>query len=328
MHESKYTGSIRLSLHSCICQTRRLFGMWVRSNRVARRTRIHSKCAMSNGQQIKEEDQMNRRNFSSLAGASAASIALSACATRDDHAEVNKGSAKTYVLVHGAYHGAWCWKAVATSLRAAGHIVYTPTQTGLGERSHLIGFRPTLDTFIEDVTRVIEMEELQDVILVGHSFAGSTVSGVADRMPNRLRRLVYLDALILQSGQAPFDGLPIDVIERYRRQAQETSNGLSVPPPKPEYFGIVDAAQIAWVAKQLTPHPFPTYLSKLTLRNPVGNGLPTTYIACNSPFFGSTAKSREFVATMKTWDYREFPSGHDAMLIKPAELSRMLLTVG
>jgi len=122
--------------------------------------------------------------------------------------------------------------------------------------------------------------------------------------------------------------LPNDVIERYRKQAQDTSNGLSVPPPKPEYFGIVDPAQIAFVARKLTPHPFPTYLSKLQLKNPVGNGLPTTYIACAKPFFASTAKSREFVATMKSWDYREFPTGHDAMLLAPDALAQLLLGLG
>lgn len=111
---------------------------------------------------------MNRRNFATLAGAAAASTTmLAACATAGP-APRKPG---TYVLVHGAYHGAWCWKDVAAMLRAQGHTVYTPTQTGLGERSHLIGFHPTLDTFIEDVTRVIEMEELNDIVLVGHSFA-------------------------------------------------------------------------------------------------------------------------------------------------------------
>jgi pimeloyl-ACP methyl ester carboxylesterase len=133
---------------------------------------------------------MNRRNFATLADAAAASTTmLAACATAGP-APRKPG---TYVLVHGAYHGAWCWKDVAAMLRAQGHTVYTPTQTGLGERSHLIGFHPTLDTFIEDVTRVIEMEELNDIVLVGHSFAGSTISGVADRLPGRIRRLVYLE---------------------------------------------------------------------------------------------------------------------------------------
>jgi pimeloyl-ACP methyl ester carboxylesterase len=269
---------------------------------------------------------MNRRQFSTFAGAiTAATTSIAGCAVRPP---VDASAKKTYVLVHGAYHGGWCWKAVATQLRASGHTVYTPTQTGLGERAHLIGVRPTLDTFIEDVSRVLIMEELNEVILVGHSFAGSTVSGVADRQPERIRHLVYLDALILQSGQAPFDGLPADVIERYKKQAQETSNGLSVPAPKPEYFGVTDPKQSAWLAKQLTPHPFPTYLSKLELRNPVGNGVPTTYIACSAPFFASTAKSREFVKTMKSWHYQEISSGHDAMVIVPNQLSQTLLAIG
>ena len=97
---------------------------------------------------------------------------------------------KTYVLVHGAYHGAWCWKDVAAPLRALGHTVYTPTLTGLGERSHLLSFMPTGDTFIEDVAQVIRYEDLKGVILVGHSFAGSVVSGLADLGLHRVSRRV------------------------------------------------------------------------------------------------------------------------------------------
>ena len=90
-----------------------------------------------------------------------------------------RGESKTYVLVHGAWHGGWCWRAVADALRAKGHRVFTPTQTGLGERKHLLSRELTLDTFVDDLTNLIEMEELQEIILVGHSFGGSPISGVA-----------------------------------------------------------------------------------------------------------------------------------------------------
>src|SRR5215831_14186711 len=98
----------------------------------------------------------------------------------------------TFVLVHGAWHGGWCWRSVADSLRSKGHRVFTPTQTGLGERRHLLSGDITLDTFVEDLTNLIEMEELQNIVLVGHSFGGVVVSGVTDRMPERVGQLVCL----------------------------------------------------------------------------------------------------------------------------------------
>lgn len=234
---------------------------------------------------------------------------------------------KTYVLVHGGYHGGWCWKDVATRLRALGHTVYTPTLTGLGERSHLMSFKPTLETFIEDIAQVIKFEELDDVILVGHSFAGSVVSGLVDRMPERLRHLVYLDAQVLESGQAPADGAPPELIERYKQRAMETSNGLSIPPNGPEYFGITDPQMAAWLQTKLTPHPLQTYFDKLKLENPLGNGVAATYIACSKPLFAATAKSRE-LARSAGWAYLEIPTAHNAMMLMPAELTQMLVAIG
>src|SRR5262245_47912163 len=118
---------------------------------------------------------------------------------------------KTYVLVHGAWHGAWCWRDVAAALRAKGHHVTTPTQTGVGERSHLMSRDITLDTFVADIVNHIETEELSDVILVGHSFGGVSITGAADRIPSRLRHLVYLDGVILQDGHNVFSTVPPDV---------------------------------------------------------------------------------------------------------------------
>jgi pimeloyl-ACP methyl ester carboxylesterase len=236
-------------------------------------------------------------------------------------------TSKTYVLVHGAFHGGWCWKDVATRLRSLGHIVYTPTQTGLGERSHLMSSKPTLETFIEDVTQVIRFEDLHDVILVGHSFAGSTISGVADRMAERLRHLVYFDAQVLQSGQAPIDKAPPEVIERYRQRAMDFSNGLSVPPATPDVFGITDPKMAAWMQTKLTPHPFQTYFDKLILKHPLCNGVPVTYIACTNPPNANTASSRELVKGLPGWAYLELPTGHDAMLLMPSEVTQMLAAI-
>ncbi|MCH8152732.1 MAG: alpha/beta fold hydrolase, partial [Planctomycetes bacterium] len=112
---------------------------------------------------------------------------------------------KSFVLVHGAYHGGWCWKRVADVLRSRGHSVTTPTQTGVGERSHLLSESVTLSVFIDDIVNHLTWENLTSVVLVGHSFGGITITGVADAVPERLSKLIYLDAVILENGEALFD---------------------------------------------------------------------------------------------------------------------------
>jgi pimeloyl-ACP methyl ester carboxylesterase len=208
-----------------------------------------------------------------------------------------------------------------------GHEVYTPTLTGLGERSHLMDFRPSLETFIEDVAQVIRYEDLSDVILVGHSFAGSVVSALADRMPDKLSHLVYLDAQVLVSGQAPADTAPAEAIETYKQRAQASGN-VSIPPPPVGNFGIVDPRMADWVAARVTPHPYRTYFDRLELKHPLGNSLPATYIAVTAPLFPNLAISREVARAQSSWKYLEIPTAHDAMLLMPEELSVMLAALG
>jgi pimeloyl-ACP methyl ester carboxylesterase len=137
--------------------------------------------------------------------------------------------AQTFVLVHGAWHGGWCWSRVADRLRAAGHRVFTPTQTGLGERKHLLSKAITLDTFAKDIVNVIEAEELSSIILVGHSFGGLAISGVADAMPDKVRHLVYLDSLMVEGGKSPFDNLPPDIVYPRRRQRRSEFRMQKIP---------------------------------------------------------------------------------------------------
>ena len=230
--------------------------------------------------------------------------------------------AKTFVLVHGAWHGGWCWRGVADNLRGRGHTVFAPTQTGLGERAHLISKTITLDTFIEDIVNVIGFERLQDAILVGHSFAGSTISGVADRMPERIRRLVYLDALTIENGQTPMSALPKDVVEARMKQA-ESSGGVSIPAPPASAFGIADPAQARSAENRFTPHPLSTYTSPLKLVHPVGNGLPMTYIVCGDPVYAPLQTSRDW-AKAHGMTMTSIAAGHSAMLIAPDALADML----
>jgi pimeloyl-ACP methyl ester carboxylesterase len=238
------------------------------------------------------------------------------------------GESKTYVLVHGAWHGGWCWRAVADALRAKGHHVFTPTQTGLGERKHLLSREITLDTFVDDLTNLIEMEELQNIILVGHSFGGSPISGVADRMPDRIGHLVYLDAVVLEGGQSPFSVLPPEVVAGRRKLVAEQGLGIAIPAPPVTAFGIAeDHPQAAWVRRHLTPHPVGTYESALRLDHSVGNGRPRTYIHCTNPVYGPLEASRQWVRRQQGWSWQEIATAHDAMVTVPAELARMLLDV-
>ncbi len=230
-----------------------------------------------------------------------------------------------FVLVHGAWHGGWCWRQVADKLRAAGHHVFTPTMTGLGERAHLLNGHTNLSTCIEDIAAVIDAEELQDVVLVGHSFAGPVITGVADRMAERLSRLVYLDALVVQNGQSALSLFSAEVQQERSRTIDP--EGLRMAIPSPEKFGVTDPAQQAWLKRRLTPHPLKAYTEPLKLQHPLGHGLPKTYIAVTDPWYPPLAALRDWVRTQPDWQWREIAAGHDAMVTAPDALADLLLAI-
>lgn len=229
---------------------------------------------------------------------------------------------KTFVLVHGAWHGGWCWERVADILRARGHRVSTPTQTGLGERRHLISDRLTLKTFIDDIVNHIVYDDLSGVTLVGHSFGGNAVSGAAEAIPGRLEALVYLDCTVLAANERPADLIDADKIEA-RLRAARGGDGIGVPPPGPEAFGVRDAAQAAWVRARLTPHPLSTMLSPLPISGVPGNGLPGRYIACTDPVYLGARRVFDW-ADRSGWPVEELATGHDAMVTEPAGLVELL----
>lgn len=225
-------------------------------------------------------------------------------------------AASTFVLQHGAWHGGWCWNKVARILRSRGHVVYTPTQTGLGERRHLLSPMITLDTFVTDLLNLIVFEDLQDVVLVGHSFAGTTISGVGERAPDRIQHLVYLDSLILEGGSTVLDTLPSAIVED-RRRSIERAGAVSLPCPPPAFFGVSEPGDAAWMSERLTPHPAGTYLSPMPLKGEVGAGLPRTYVACVEPVLASVAAVHEWVRAAAGWGYCEIPAPHNAMTTHP-----------
>jgi pimeloyl-ACP methyl ester carboxylesterase len=273
----------------------------------------------------------SRRAFLAAAGTAALAAACSsdtppsageAVAAEPD----GRRPGQAFVLIHGSWHGGWCWARVAQQLRAQGHRVFTPTQTGLGERSHLLGSGITLGTFVTDLVNVLEWEDLTSVVLVGHSFGGIAITGAADQVPHRIRHLVYLDSLILRDGESAFSVFPPEVVTARRRLAQEFSGGVSIPVPDASAFGITDPADAAWVKGKCTPHPIATYEDAMALKHPLGNGLPVTYVAV-TPEYGPTAASRTLAREQAGWNYVELAAGHDAMVTTPDGVTEILLGV-
>ena len=234
-----------------------------------------------------------------------------------------------FVLVHGGFHGGWCWRLVAARLRAMGHAVTHPTHTGLGERRHLVRPDLSLDTFIDDLVNHLETEELADVVLVGHSFGGLSISGAADRVPHRIRHLVYLDSLIIQPGQTPYGTLPDDVVSQRKQSCIEVDGVRCFPPLPVTAFGIpADHAHASWVQRQLSPQPESLYESSLELMNPVGNGLPCSYVACTQPPLPAVASSQAWARAQPAWQWHEMNACHDVMITEPDQLSDLLVRIG
>ena len=228
-----------------------------------------------------------------------------------------------FVLLHGAWHGGWCWRRVADILRARGHRVSTPTQTGLGERAHLLSPEITLQTFCDDLMAHLEFEDAAGVTLVGHSFGGSPISYAAERAPERVGRLVYLDAAVIFDGETPLDPAAPDVAALRRQMAADSSGGLTLPAPPAEAMGVRDRADAAWIERLMTPHPFRTMETQLTLSGPPGAGKPACYVTCTDPHYSKLeyahARARDL-----GWAMAELAAGHDAMVTSPEALADLL----
>ncbi len=233
-------------------------------------------------------------------------------------------SRPTYVLVHGAWHGGWCWQSVAQRLIDAHYNVYSPTLTGLGERKHLIQPSVDIDTHVQDIVNLIEMEDLHEVYLVGHSYAGAVIAGVADRIPSRLHKLIFLDAMIIEDGQSPISLQPEAVRKVQLKNIQKKEN---FAPFDVALFGVTAPKMVSWVKERLSPQPYGTFAQRLHLKNQYGNGLPLVYIACTDPQLPIMKEMSEKVrADQKlSWEYLEIATGHDAMLTEPKKLADMLI---
>jgi pimeloyl-ACP methyl ester carboxylesterase len=234
----------------------------------------------------------------------------------------------TYVLVHGGAHGGWCYQRVARILRSAGHEVYTPTMAGMGERSHLLSPDIDLDMHITDVAAVLHYEDLRDVILVGHSYGGMVITGVADRAADRVGRLVYLDAANPVNGQSLVD-VAGPMIEA-TRPAGEVVDGVElVLLPSPEaglFYGVTDPDDVAWMADRLTGHPWKCFEQSLNLTNEAALwAIPQYHIVCTSTLATRDPELMEKArAADRLW---AIDTGHDLMITEPEAVADALLQV-
>src|SRR3569832_311634 len=186
-----------------------------------------------------------------------------------------------FVLVHGAWHGGWCWKRVSLLLRALGHEVFTPTLTGLGERQHLMSPEVGLDTHIKDVLGVLEYEDLREVILVGHSYAGMVIACAAEKAAERIAHLVYLDAFVPADGKSLADYQPPEILQLFQESSQKDGEGFRLPCVIPaEAFGVTAENDLAWVRPRLNPHPHKNKHNTEQQTKPKTTQKPQTYIYC------------------------------------------------
>jgi pimeloyl-ACP methyl ester carboxylesterase len=239
---------------------------------------------------------------------------------------------KTFVLIHPAWHGAWFWKKVIQRLRERRHIAYTPTLTGLGERSHLARAEIGLEIHVTDVVNVLKYEDLRDVILVGHSSSGAVITGVADRAPQRLAHVVYLDAFVPEDGQAVIDLIAPERRRAFEELVRTEGDGWLVPrfaPPPWEVivrdmWGVTDETDLRWMLERLGPTPFGHFKDPVRRANPEAEKLSRTYIRCRqfqNPRFDRHA---EMAKQTPRWRYRELPTSHLAPVTMAEELTDLL----
>jgi pimeloyl-ACP methyl ester carboxylesterase len=257
---------------------------------------------------------VTRRNM--VMGITGASLAGAISATADTKRHT------TFVLVHGAWHGGWCWRRVSDLLEANGHRVFTPTLSGLCERSHLLGSNIDLTTHIMDVVNLVRWEDLKDIVLCGHSYGGFVISGAAEQIRDRISSIVFLDAFL------PDDGESLASQSALSAQSVKAAEEKNLPgiPPIPAAVFRVNERDRAWVDQQCTPQPVRTFAEKIRLsgaREQIGR---KTYIRARGfPAAESFDKAFNKAKGNDSWTTHELVCGHDAMLDMPESVADCFL---
>lgn len=265
-----------------------------------------------------------RQILKSAAGAGLAALAPAASARSE-----NTGT--TFLLVHGTWHGGWVWRDVRRLLRARGNAVFTPTCTGCGEREHLSSPAVGLDTHITDICNVIEFEELDEIVLVGHSFAGTTITGVADRMRNRISRIVFFDALVPRQGRmagVTRDPASGEYPDWWRARAEKFLDGyrmvlweeypvdMLVPPEM--------TVHVERLRRLITTHPARQWTDELVLKNGGWEGLRRAYIHCVGQKYRMSSDLMVGPAREPGWDFIELDAPRNAMMTHPQLVADVL----
>lgn len=228
-----------------------------------------------------------------------------------------------FVLVHGAWHGGWCWRDVAHDLRRRGHEVFTPTMTGIGERTHLLRPDVGLKMHVDDIAAVLEFEDLNDIVLCGHSYGGMVITGVADRMPERIRSIVYLDAFVPENGKAVFDLLDPARVPVIRAGAVEQNGVRTLKPTSADFFGVRDPARRAWVDRTCRNHPMLAFEERIELTGNWRKVSKKTYIIA-AAYNPSSFQRYRSLAEDPSWTFLEAACGHEVMVDLPEWLAARL----
>jgi pimeloyl-ACP methyl ester carboxylesterase len=229
----------------------------------------------------------------------------------------------TFLIAHGAWGGGWSWGRLRAPLRDAGHVLFTPTYAGLGDRSHLANPSIDLETHIGDIAAVFTFEDLRDVTLVGHSYGGMVATGVADRVPDRIARIVYLDAFVPRDGESVLDIHGPESAAQIRERARVAGGGWAIPPSP--LAPDVSAADSEWLTPRRKPQPLRTFEQKINLS---GNrpDLPRSYIYCTRKDPGDVFA--RFAAEARRggdgWRYLEIDSGHTPNVTAPSAVAAIL----
>jgi pimeloyl-ACP methyl ester carboxylesterase len=242
---------------------------------------------------------------------------------------------RIFVLVHAAWHGAWCWKKVVPLLQQRGHHVVTPTLTGLGERSHLARPDTGLDVHVSDIVNVLTFEDLHEVVLVGHSSAGVVITGVASRAPRHVAHLVYLDAFVPEDGQSVLDLVATDRRRTMEALVNTEGDGWRLPrlaPPPWEtivrdMWGVTDDGDVRWLLERLRATPFGHFKDPVHRTRPAAEELPRTYVRCRRYQSARFDQHAEMAQRTAGWRHRELTASHHPAITAPGDLAELLLEV-
>jgi pimeloyl-ACP methyl ester carboxylesterase len=219
----------------------------------------------------------------------------------------------TFVLIHGAWCGGWCWQRVAEILQRAGHTVYAPTLSGVGERSHLAGMEINLTTHVLDVVNEIRWKDLSSIVLCGHSYGGMVITSAAERIREKIASIVYLDAFFPQSGQCLNDMAGVE----------RPATGM-IPPISAEQFNV-NAADRAWVNSKLTPQSGACFSEKVSLTGAAHEVPKKAYIRAAVGTLPAFQGAYERLSKAPGWKTYSIDCGHVVMIDRPAELAELLM---